>query len=270
MRVPAVLALFVALGGSGGAACPPDCVPGGGPTTTDCFVAWSGIDAPTATCVDGTVCDLDGTVDGVCTFGLQGCINVPGLSDCTPGTLSGRPSVRSRSPAGRALAAALGALDRGASGGCTAPGVAVPVKLSLAGRKVATARLLVAAASGGKRDRDTLLLTCAPSDVSPSFAAVQDVFSRRCATPSCHLGFSAAEGLNLEAGLAYGATVNQPALQKPRLAIVAPGELRGSYLARKLLGRGSVGARMPFAPDPLSPADLHAILSWIEHGAPAE
>jgi hypothetical protein len=264
------LALLVVLGGSGGATCPPDCVPGGGPTATDCFVAWSGIADPGATCVDGTACDQDGMANGVCTFGLQGCINVPGLGDCTPGLLSARPSVRSRSPAGRALAAALGALDRGAQAGCTAPGVAVPIKVSLAGRTAGTARLVVTAASGGKRDRDVLLLTCAPSDASTSFAAVQDVLTRRCATPSCHLGFSAAEGLNLEEGLAYGATVNQRALQKPRLALVAPGDLRGSYLVRKLLGRGSVGARMPFAPDPLSPADLHTILSWIEHGAPAE
>jgi hypothetical protein len=268
MRVPAVLVLLLVLGGSGRAACPADCVPGGGPTATDCFVAWSGLDASAATCVDGTGCDRDGTADGVCTVGLEGCVNVPGLGDCTPGALSASPSVRSRSPAGRTLAAALGTLDRGQPG-CTAAGIAVPVKVSLAGRKAGTVRLVVTAASGGKRDRDTLLLTCAPS-APPPFAAVQDVFTRRCATPSCHLGFSAAERLNLEAGRAYGATVNQPAAQKTRLAIVAPGSLRASYLARKLLGKGIAGARMPFDPTPLSPADLHTILAWIEHGAPPE
>jgi len=67
------------------------------------------------TCADGEACDIDGKVDGVCTLGLQGCINVPGLGACTPAGLSGPPTVTpSKTPTGQALAAALHALDRNA------------------------------------------------------------------------------------------------------------------------------------------------------------
>src|SRR5213593_2693470 len=99
MRSTTALLLCTLFGGRAFGACPADCVAGGGPAATDCFVAWSA--ATTITCVDGDACDLDGAADGVCTLGLQACINVPGLSPCTPSALDGAPTV---APAGTSLA----------------------------------------------------------------------------------------------------------------------------------------------------------------------
>src|SRR5437879_1010515 len=84
MRIPVALAFALLLAPAARAGCPPDCVAGGGPSATDCFVAWSGLPGMTETCADGEACDIDGKVDGVCMLGLQGCINVPGLGACTP------------------------------------------------------------------------------------------------------------------------------------------------------------------------------------------
>ena len=135
MRIPVALAFVLLLGPAARGDCPPDCVAGGGPSATDCFIAWSGLPGMSETCADGEACDIDGKVDGICTLGLQGCINVPGLGACTPAGLSGPPTVTpSSNPTGRALAAALAALDP-ATHSCTPPGLGLPLKLSLAGIK---------------------------------------------------------------------------------------------------------------------------------------
>ena len=106
MRIAVALAFVLVLGPAARADCPPDCVGGGGPSATDCFVAWSGLPGMSETCADGEACDLDGKVDGICMLGLQGCINVPGLGACTPAGLSGPPTVTpSKTPTGQALAA---------------------------------------------------------------------------------------------------------------------------------------------------------------------
>src|SRR6266568_5127010 len=126
MRIPVALAFVLALAPAARADCPPDCVAGGGPSATDCFIAWSGLPGMSETCADGEACDLDGKVDGICTLGLQGCINVPGLGACTPA------------------------------------GLGLPLKLSLAGISPGKAHFTVTASSSGKRDRDKLRLTCTP------------------------------------------------------------------------------------------------------------
>src|SRR5438874_756603 len=185
MRIPVALAFALLLAPAARAGCPPDCVAGGGPSATDCFVAWSGLPGMTETCADGEACDIDGKVDGVCMLGLQGCINVPGLGACTPAGLSGPPTVKpSKDPTGQALASALAALDPAGSG-CTPPGLALPLRLSLAGIKPGKARLTVTASSGGRRDRDKLRLTCTPGAAQPSFAQnVQPIFTVRCSRRS--------------------------------------------------------------------------------------
>src|SRR5438309_1526194 len=197
MRIPVALAFALLLAPAARAGCPPDCVAGGGPSATDCFVAWSGLPGMTETCADGEACDIDGKVDGVCMLGLQGCINVPGLGACTPAGLSGPPTVKpSKDPTGQALAAALAALDPAGSG-CTPPGLALPLRLSLAGIKPGKARLTVTASSGGRRDRDKLRLTCTPGAAQPSFAQnVQPIFSPRRPSVS-------APALGLPAQLCY-------------------------------------------------------------------
>ena len=106
MRILVAVVLVLALGSAAGAECPPDCIAGGGPAATDCFVAWSGMQAMSEACTDGEACDIDGKVDGVCTLGIQGCINVPGLGPCMPAGLSAPPTVTpSKDPTGQALAA---------------------------------------------------------------------------------------------------------------------------------------------------------------------
>jgi len=279
MRIPAPLAAILVLATAALADCPPDCIAGGGPAATDCFIAWSGMQATSEACTDGEACDIDGKVDGVCTLGIQGCINVPGLGPCTPAGLSGPPTVTpSKPPTGQALAAALAALDS-ATYGCTPPGLGLPLKLSLAGIRAGKARLTVTASSGGKRDRDKLRLTCTPGAAQISFARdVQPIFTARCAITSCHTGPTqqASGKQSLDAGVAYADSVNSPATTG-KLLRVKPGSIRGSQLAHRILGQGLPrgGAVMPQGCPGFPPAggclttgEMFTILSWIAEGAP--
>jgi len=293
MRPAIALVLVVSLHGFARADCTSGCVPGGGPAATDCFVAWSGIPSMTVSCMDGdSSCDTDGVADGTCTFAVQACINVAGLPSCTPGVLSGPPTVKpSKDPAGQQLAAALGALDP-ASAACTAPGVAVPLKVSVAGIKPGKARLTVTASSGGKNDRDKLRLTCVPATTAPSFAQViQPLFTAKCAyAGGCHDSafHGGASGQILEPGVAYTQTVNAHAQEVPKLLRVKPGSIKSSFMARKILGEGlgpqpAAFGRMPLGcPNGTAPcvgsacptggcltqAEIFSILYWIANGAP--
>src|SRR5439155_791178 len=205
MRFATVVVIAAAaLGGRARAQCPSVCLPGGGPGRTDCVIEWSGLPSMTASCVDGTGCDQDGVADGTCTFPLLACINVTGSADCTPGTLAGPPTVKpAKAPPAQALASALGALDP-VGHGCTALGIAAPLKVGLPGIKTATSRLKATAVSGGLRDTDKLTLTCQPNPTPPSFsAAVLPILSAKCALPSCHTGPSPSGGQNPEPAHAY-------------------------------------------------------------------
>src|SRR5437763_2799821 len=136
MRFATGFVLVLLLRGAALGACPPDCIGGGaGPTTTDCFIGWSGLPALTASCTDGDSCDADGKADGTCTFPLSACVNVPGVAGCAPGSLDGAPTVKpSSTPTAQQLASALAAL--GTSGtSCTPASLAVPVKSGIAGIK---------------------------------------------------------------------------------------------------------------------------------------
>jgi hypothetical protein len=293
MRLPIALVLVAALHGAAFADCSSGCVAGGGPAATDCFVAWSGIPAMAFSCQDGDpTCDTDGMADGTCTFGVQACINVAGLPSCTPGTLSGPPSVKpAKDPAGQQLAAALASLDPAAAG-CTTPGIAVPLKVSLAGIKPGKARLSITARSGGKRDGDKLRLTCLPSTTAPSFAnQIQPIFTTKCAyAGGCHDSAfrGGATGQVLEPGVAYADTVNARAQEVPKFVRVKPGSIKNSFLARKILGQGLVPQPAAFGRMPLgcpngsgpcvgsacpmggclSQAEILTLLYWIANGAP--
>lgn len=280
MRIFLGLTVALTLSGAARAVCPPDCVLGGGPAATDCFVAWGGISSTIFSCVDGEpTCDTDGKADGVCLFALQGCINVAGSAGCTPGTLSGPPTVKPASSAvAQALAGNLGALDPAAPG-CSAPGLAVPLKISLAGIKPGVAKLVVTAVSSGKRDKDRLRLACQPNLAPPSFSTeVQAIFTASCATTACHTKFNRAQGLSLEPDEAYDAIVGKPSTEVRKLAMVTPGSVKRSFLARKLLSVGlpplatGFAGRMPsgcpVATPCLTDAQIFTILSWIANGAP--
>jgi hypothetical protein len=286
MRISTALLLAVLLAGSALASCPgADCVAGGGPAATDCFIAFTGIPSTTVSCTDGDPgCDTDGKVDGACTLALQACVNVSGLPSCTPGTPGGPPTVKpAKDPAAQQLAAAL----QGLTQGCTPPGLRIPLKVSLAGIKPGKSRLTVTATSGGKRDRDKLKLTCLPSAAGPSLsAAVQPIFglSRSdpnglCTYSGCHSGPSPGGALNLEPARTYAELVGVKANEVPKYLRVKPGSIRSSFLARKILGLGippNTGSRMPQGCPAVIPpvircptdAEIFTILSWIANGAP--
>jgi hypothetical protein len=261
------------------AACPPDCLGGGGSPATDCFVEFGGIPANVDSCGDGApACDADGVVDGVCTFGLSACLNVADGSRCTPHGLSGLPMVRpTRSPVAQSLAQSLAALDP-TRAGCTAPGLAVPLAVTLNGVKRGVARLTVTASAGRQRDRNTLVLTCNPSPLPPSLAhVIRPIFQARCAIPACHNSAPGAIAPALDAPDVYGELVNVPATNVPSLMLVHPGSVHQSYLARKILGKRipdhtqrmpqGCPAQVP-AGGCLSDGEIAAIAAWIQAGAP--
>jgi hypothetical protein len=258
------------------AACPPECVAGGGPAATDCFLAWSG--NPKTTCIDGTSCDADGLADGACTFALGACINVPGLPSCTPGTLAGTPIVTpSADPLAPQLVGALAALDP-ASQTCTTMALRLPLKLGLV-LKPAKSKLTVTSSSGGKKDKDKVRLVCQPSTTSPSLATdVQPILTQRCAIPACHVGSSPGGGQNLEVGQSYSQSVNVRSIGSRKLLRVKPGNVKASFMARKILGigipQGIGGSIMPQGCPGLPPSggclsdeDKFTILYWIKNGA---
>jgi hypothetical protein len=276
MRMWSTILLVAALAAVACADCPPDCLPGGGSAATDCLVAFGGIASAREQCVDGTACDLDGVADGRCTFGLQACINVAGLSGCMPGPLTAVPTVKpTTSPTAQALATGLAALEPSAPG-CTPPGVPLPLKISSKGIKAGRVRLVVSAASGGKRDTDRLTLECDANPTPPSFANdVQPIFTAKCAIPTCHSGAAPSNGQSLEAGQSFASNVNVPKANPGRGFRVVPGSIKKSYLAQKILFPRDRTSLMPqgcpgFPPAGgcLTDAEVFTILSWIANGAP--
>jgi len=282
MRALAVAALVAALRLPASGACPgSDCFAGGGPAATDCFVAFSGMTSKKLSCTDGSTCDIDGKVDGVCMLDVQACINVSGLGGCTPGQLDTPPTVTpASSPTAQQLATALDMLDRAAAG-CTMPGLMLPLTVSLAGIKAGKARLTVLATSGGKRDRDQLQLACLPAATAPSFSqAVQPILSNRCAYSGCHDASTAHNGISgnlvLDAGVAHANLVGMHATLG-KLLRVKPGSLRGSEMARRILGKGYARGGLPMpqgcpnivpAQGCLTEQERFTILAWIANGAP--
>jgi hypothetical protein len=281
MRLPAVVLLIAGLRASALAACPGgDCFPGGGPGSTDCFVEWSGTTSAKDSCTDGSSCDADGVVDGACTLPLSACVAVSGASGCSAAQLDAPATVKpTKTSTAQALASALSTL--GTAPGCTPPGLVVPLKTSLAGAKPAKVRLTVTATSGGKSDRDRLLLSCAPASTAPSFAqVVQPILTNRCAYTGCHDAASATSGasggLVLDPGVAHANLVGVHATLG-KLARVDPGNVRKSEMARRILAQGYApgGLPMPQGCPGITPAhgcltdqEKAAILAWIAGGAP--
>jgi hypothetical protein len=160
---------------------------------------------------------------------------------------------------------------------CAETQLRVPLKVSLKGIKKAVVKLKVTATAGGKKDVDKLKLTCLPSTTGPSFAAaVQPIFTARCAIPGCHTG-TPIVGLSaptLDAGQSYAQIVGQRAPQG-RKVLVQPRSVKKSYLAAKLFGQKITGLKMPQGcpngPIPaggcLEEAETFTILQWIQSGA---
>jgi hypothetical protein len=107
-----------------------------------------------------------------------------------------------------------------------------------------------------------------PVDFEPTFTNIQaNVFSAICI--NCHVGASAPQGLQLDAGNSYNMLLGVPSTERPELFRVAPGNPDASYLIRKLEGGPDiVGAQMPLNLTPLSQNTINAIRIWIAQGAP--
>ncbi|MDP7112866.1 MAG: MopE-related protein, partial [Myxococcota bacterium] len=102
-----------------------------------------------------------------------------------------------------------------------------------------------------------------------TIADVQPIFTNSCAVGGCH-DANHPLGLDLQAGVAYGNTVGVPANQPPAMDRVLEFAPPLSYLIHKInnshLAVGGVGQQMPVGLS-ISPADIVAIVTWIEDGA---
>ncbi|MGH7895323.1 MAG: hypothetical protein ACREQL_11695 [Candidatus Binatia bacterium] len=254
------------------AQCPPTCSGGGGPATTDCFLAFGGVAGATVSCTDGDPsCDLDGAIDGGCTLAVTACTN-QSVGACTASPLDAPPTAVAKGTGAEAFTAAVAQLSP-ATQACTATGlVTLTITPSSAKLKPAVVTVRTTAVSGGKKDKDKLKLVCNPA--RPGLAAdVQPIFTQTCTFTGCHSGSSPQSGLTLEDGQSLASLVNQRALAAPKLVRVKPGSIKKSFLTKGLFG---VGARqMPDGcPDIkapvercLSPAEIDTILAWIQAGA---
>ena len=98
---------------------------------------------------------------------------------------------------------------------------------------------------------------------------VQPIFDANC---SCHLSFSAPQGMVLQEGASYNSLVGVPSTANSSFLRVVPGDPDASYLlvtidddAERVDER--VGDRMPRGLPPLSGDDVATIRRWIDEGA---
>jgi hypothetical protein len=254
------------------AQCPTACSGGGGPASTDCFLAWGDAPGKVITCTDGDAsCDVDGTIDGICTFGLTACTNVA-VGACAATPLDGPPTLLAKGSGAEALTSAIGALPM-ATEGCTDGGlVKLAITNSQSKLKPAKLTLRATAVAGGKKDKDTFKLVCNPG--RPTLAAnVQPIFTANCVFAGCHSGQLPQSELSLEDGEA-AAELAGVAVASGKLARVKPGSVKRSYLARSLFGNGAVqmpdGCPIEATAEGgrcLTQGEIYLILAWIQAGA---
>jgi hypothetical protein len=103
--------------------------------------------------------------------------------------------------------------------------------------------------------------------VTADFQSIQDnVFTPICA--QCHIGASAPEGLQLDAGHSYNLLVGVPSAEQPSLLRVKAGDPDNSYMVHKIEGLAGIsGGQMPLGEKPLPQATMDAIRQWITNGA---
>jgi len=105
------------------------------------------------------------------------------------------------------------------------------------------------------------------------FAAIQsEIFSPRCAIPTCHDSTARSGDLVLAADQSYDELVGvEPDIDTARMAgllRVDPGDPENSFLLVKLVGPPpSQGSRMPLTGALLSDGEVALIRAWIEAGA---
>ena len=170
---------------------PSRCIPGGGGKRVDCLLELTAAGPlplnragtklkSVLACSDGDpACDVDGTADGQCTFGLALCFGNadPRFASCEPSAVRSIEVMQpkaAKSAAGRALEEALSSLGleirrRGkvvsvASGPVEAnvcsPMIRVPVAAARKGKATKTKLQLRADAANGRQDVDQFVLVC--------------------------------------------------------------------------------------------------------------
>jgi hypothetical protein len=171
-------------GGGGGGGGDPDCTkgtcsPGGGPRKTDCFLEFNtGLGSgQRVTCKDGDpTCDLDAT-PRQCTVGVKLCFGVadPRLSKCTPQGVTSLQIVKPKGGAASAVVSTVGAMAAASVGGGAKPVISfatpatgcsgmsqIVVPIHKKKGKVVLRTMASIGAGKGKRDPDTLTITCVP------------------------------------------------------------------------------------------------------------
>lgn len=144
------------------------------------------------------------------------------------------------------------------------------------GRLAAAALLSVGLAAAGCDERLSDVTGPSPN-LTPTFSSIsKEIFesgdsSGRGPCTTCHtsVGRTPAAGLNLTAGVAYGALVGIASGLKAGAVRVVPGDPDASYLVQKLEGTpGISGVRMPRnGPPYLDEGQMLVIRRWIQLGA---
>src|SRR5262245_45271650 len=138
-------------------------IAGGGSKKSDCYAAWQ-LNTPAnkgatgVNCVDGSSCDADGQVDGVCTFNLAICVGQP-VAGCTVLPLTGAPTV-----VGSPVPAPPSDLATPGCGATTTVQVPVVKKRNNKCKKSKPVKYKMTALVSGKppKDVDKLILRCSP------------------------------------------------------------------------------------------------------------
>ena len=157
-----------------GAVCAHAVVPGGGKAATDCAVVWDGVTATsgatTVACEDGDpACDVDGTINGSCTLGVNVCVLAEGIAGCTASGVDTLEVASVLLSAGDLVQTPLVLPATPAS--TAACGTGAVVRLPLRGKSrpkpsrrfVVKARATTTVDGKTKVDKDRLVLRCLPS-----------------------------------------------------------------------------------------------------------
>src|SRR5262249_42263597 len=185
--LPLVLVFLLVAATGSHATCPPSCaVPGGGAKATDCHLEFASpglrLNFPTfdpaapkpgkqVRCFDGEAgCDVDGAVDGTCTFPIDVCLHNadPALPLCTPADVTavavqnkpiGNPSY---SPGLAALQTAVDGLLPATTNVCTT-GQTVAVALKAGGTRKGKRTVKLAATTTTRTDGDRVRWVSLPT-----------------------------------------------------------------------------------------------------------
>lgn len=151
------------------------------------------------------------------------------------------------------------------------PGTATSVELVVVDnlrRRMAT--IASAEIPDGYDERDTVLLNLGAVDASPFGVVSACVFngsSLSCAR--CHQGEKAAAGLDLSAGVAYGATVGVESRKSEGSVLIVPGNSGESFLY-KVITEGDESVQYShtglFVEDDVAPL-VEIVKMWIDEGA---